>query len=119
MNYIFVGEKRSENAIKHGYTWQHGKSTAKFLFDALRTVGIDPGEQFFCNLYFDDGTLDGTMVEYLTGTDLKVVGMGKKVQKTLEDYLIPYIGIVHPAARGKYKQRETYALHLRERLGIT
>jgi hypothetical protein len=108
--YLFIGEKRSEQAIRNDWTWQKGISTAKFLFDALREIGITPEEQEFQNLWSDEGKLQEVVTEKC------VVGMGQKVHKKLKEMGIEHIDIVHPAARGIYKRKEVYREHLRGRL---
>ena len=77
---------------------------------------VDICQQRFVNLFTDEGFLDAEVLQSLAFARQPVVGMGKVVQKILDRYSIPNIKIVHPAARGKYKQRDTYMQHLRERL---
>lgn len=108
--YLFVGETRSEQAKKNGWSWEQGVSTAKYLFDALRDVGITPEEQEYTNLWNDEGELQEIQ------TNKKVVGMGKVVQTKLKELGVEHIGIVHPAARGKWKKRDVYRSHLKEEL---
>jgi len=40
------------------------------------------------------------------------VAMGRKVQKALDAVRIPYIAIVHPAARGCIRSKIAYAEHV-------
>ena len=108
--FLFVGETRSQQAKDHNWTWQSGRSTAKYLWDALKAVGIEPTEQEFTNLWSDDGELQPIQSE------LKVVAMGRTVQNKLNELGVKHIDIVHPAARGIYKRKEVYSSHLREKL---
>lgn len=108
--FLFVGERRSQQAIERGYRWEQGVSTAKVLFDSLRDIGIDPEEQEFMNLWNDNNELQ----EIPEGKN--VVGMGQVVQKKLEELGVEYTPIVHPAARGEWRRRPKYVNHLRSRL---
>lgn len=108
--YLFVGETRSEQAKKNGWCWQMGVSTAKVLFNALREVNIIPEDQEYTNLWDDNGNL------VIPETDLKIVGMGQKVHKKLEELGIEHIDIIHPAARGKIRKTELYNSHIKENL---
>jgi hypothetical protein len=106
-NFLFVGENRSATAIAKGYTWENapheGVNCAKKLFTALRNAGIEPREHSFANI-FDD---DGNPLEIITDGKI-VVAMGEKVQKELAQRGIPFIPIVHPAARGIWCKQEKY-----------
>lgn len=110
---LFVGEKRSQLAIKMGVTWEDGRLAAKQLFDALEACDIDPQKQKFCN-WFEDGGKE--IVRSHSGT---VVAMGLKVKKALEKEGIPHLFIYHPAARGKIRKKELYESHVRENLCLT
>ena len=83
-------------------------STAKVLFRALREAGIIPEEQEYTNLWTDEGELQ------VPETNLKIVGMGKTVQEILIELEIEHTGIIHPAARGKF--RANYNKHVKETL---
>ena len=107
---IFIGERRSQQAIDNNWCWQMGVSTAKVLFDALRQIGIEPTEHEFMNLWSDDGELQSV-------PEGELVAMGQVVQKQLDGMGIEYTGIVHPAARGAYRKREVYVSHLRKVFG--
>ncbi len=63
------------------------------------------------NLWSDDGELQPAPIR-----GVPVIAMGQKVQKKLDELGVEYIGIVHPAARGKWRKREVYVEHLREQL---
>jgi hypothetical protein len=45
---------------------------------------------------------------------LTVVAMGKKVQVELERRGIAHAAIVHPAARGRIREKSRYAAHVQE-----
>jgi hypothetical protein len=87
--FVFVGEKRSERAIKLGARWEDGRLSGKTLFDALRAVGLEPREHAYVNL-FRDGTgrrLERAAlrrVRELAAAGVLVVGMGCKVQTGLD-----------------------------------
>lgn len=107
---LFIGERRSQQAINNGWRWEQGVSTARVLFDSLREIGIDPESQEFMNLWDDEGNLQ----EVPEGKE--IVAMGKRVEKKLDEMGIDHIAITHPAARGKIRKREIYIAHLREKL---
>lgn len=107
---LFLGEKRSQQAIDNGWCWQMGVSTAKVLFNSLRAIGITPEEHVFANLWTDDGELQQIPAER------PIIAMGNTVQSKLDELGIKYIGIVHPAARGKWRNRNAYVKHLKEKL---
>jgi hypothetical protein len=110
MAYLFVGEKRSNRAIKLGITWRTGGLAAKPLHEALRASGLNPDKCNFTNIFEKGGK---TTVEEFKGI---IVGMGKKVQTRLSTLNIDHIPIVHPAARGKIRKRERYIKHVKEQL---
>jgi len=112
---LFIGEKRSQQAIDNNWHWYMGVSTAKVLFDSLRQIGIDPEKQDYMNLWSDEGVLQRLPYKYNEFYG-NIVAMGQKVQKQLDKQGIKYIGIIHPAVRGKYRKRELYVEHLKERL---
>jgi len=111
MGLLFVGEERSELAIKMGVTWKDGRLAAKQLFDALNTIGIDPIQCDFTNLYETGGI--NTVINY-KGV---IVAMGKKVHKSLNDLKIEHEFIFHPAALGKIRKKENYIQHIKEQIG--
>lgn len=107
---LFVGEKRSNKAIKMGVTWKDGKLAAKQLFDALKYCNIEPKNQSFCNWFEYGGK---TKVKNYTGL---VVAMGDKVSNALSKNGIDHIKIVHPAARGKIRAKLMYCKHVKQKL---
>jgi len=120
MPYLFIGEKRSKTAIAKGWTWADGRLAAKTLQEALAQLGLEHGKHYECvNLFYDNGTLDPVILtlahrRQLQGWD--VVGMGARVAQALRTYGLPHLRIIHPAARGKIRNRATYHAHVKERL---
>lgn len=57
MNYLFVGEERSELAKKMNVTWKDGRLAAKQLFDALLFNNINPTDCSFTNIFEEGGDL--------------------------------------------------------------
>ena len=112
MRYLFVGEKRSELAIKMGVTWLDGRLAAKQLFDALKANGINPLDHEFTN-WFEYGN-KGKVKSF----DGIVVGMGNKVQSALTKAGIEHKPIYHPATRGAIRKKELYFAHIKERLSL-
>ena len=108
--YLFIGERRSEQAKRNNWSWQNGISTARFLFSTLREIGIEPDEQMFMNLWDDEGELQEIP------TDRQIIAMGRIVQEKLSEMGIEHIGITHPAVRGAIRKRERYVDHLTEQL---
>ena len=49
--FFFVGERPSNRALEMKVTWRNGALAAAPLFDALRTLDIDPHQQHYRNLY--------------------------------------------------------------------
>jgi len=121
--YIFVGENRSKTAKEKGWSWQEcqttgiPKNSAKKLWEALNKLNINPDYQIFHNLWNDDGELNRNVVEVLKemAEDGEVIiGMGKKVQGELKNLNIPHREMVHPAARGKWYNRDLYSQHVKK-----
>lgn len=110
MNYLFVGEERSNLAIKMNVTWKDGRLAAKQLFDALKFNHINPDEQHFTNIFEDGGE---AVIKSYTGT---IVAMGRKVEKRLKELNIEHLFIFHPATRGSIRKKENYFNHIKEQL---
>jgi hypothetical protein len=115
VRFLFVGEKRSTTAQEKNYTWQNcpdvGVLCARKLFEALREAGIEPREHDFINAWEDDGNPQEI---YFQGRI--VVAMGQRVQDELDKRGIPYIPIIHPAARGTWCRKIEYGNMIRETL---
>ena len=107
--YLFVGEQRSPTAVHKDWKWEDGRLAAKQLFEALIACGIDPFNQRFVNVFSDDGSLNIFEIQ----EDVIVVGMGKTAQRELLKRNIPHREIIHPAARGKIRNKDEYAKHIR------
>lgn len=127
MRHVFIGEKPSRTAFERGWTWESGRLAASTLFDALRACGIKPESCEFKNLFGDapeaaeglTGYSDNRLRELRQAAhdpEVRVVAMGVKVARMLEDHLIPHVAIRHPAARGAGRGRDIYRAHVRERL---
>ena len=111
---IFVGEEPSKKAIEMGVTWEDGRLAAKQLFDAFERIGFDVQNAEFVNL-FEQGAVRLDVLRKLkeiTRTD--IVGMGKKVQLELLKNKIKHWKLIHPAARGAIRKKETYTAHVYE-----
>jgi hypothetical protein len=117
---IFVGEKRSKTAIKMGVRWNDGRLAAKQLFDALNACGVNPRLQVFVNWWKDNGFVNYDTLVFLSrvADETPVIAMGRKVHKALEQAGISHYTIVHPAARGKIRNKKRYARHVRDVLGL-
>lgn len=114
--FIFVGEQRSDLAIKMNVRWEDGRLAAKQLFDALQYCDIDPKDCKFANV-FENGEHGIRKVDlYGRMKGWVAVGMGKKVQNELIKLGIDFIPLVHPAARGKIRNKELYCKHVKEQL---
>lgn len=115
IHFLFVGENRSQTAQEKGYTWNNcgdeGVLCARKLFEALREAGIEPREHEFANVFDDRG--DPIPIE---PKGKVVVAMGQKVQDELANRGIPYIPIVHPAARGVWCRKDEYTEMIEETL---
>lgn len=49
--FLFVGERPSDRAVRMGVTWGDGALAGATLFDALRSLEVDPSRQSYRNLY--------------------------------------------------------------------
>lgn len=112
MNYLFVGEKRSDRAVKQGVFFGDGKSLAGCkLFTALQDCGIDPKESNHCNLFERGGI---TTVRKHKGP---LVALGTKVYKELRKRgYKKAILVYHPAVRYHLGSKQFYNNHIKERL---
>jgi hypothetical protein len=124
--YLFVGERPSATAFARGYTWADGRLAGKTLGDALDHLRIPESERGFINLFGDrpDAELGASAERSRRlarirrlGKRATVVGMGGKVCRVLADEGISHVAIVHPAARGTIRRKDTYIAHVAEALG--
>jgi len=102
---LFVGEKRSKTAIRMNVRWENGRLAAKQLFDAFEMIGFR-GPRIFDNA-FERGAI--TRIRNHKGP---IVAMGAKASKRLTRAKIPHLKIIHPAARGKIRNKILYAEHV-------
>lgn len=112
----FIGEKRSGQAIRNNWHWDDNVSTARYLLDCLKEIGIKQKDIIFRNLWWDDGILNYEVAVELKGTDIPIIGMGSIVCDKLDSLDIEHYSIIHPAARGKIRKKELYTEHLRSKL---
>ncbi len=115
MKFCFVGESRSKLAQKMGVYWKDGRLAAKQLFDALAACNIDPKDQ----LFFNADTRRVLSIREAAKSGYVVVGMGMIAQRRLNNWAIPHIKLIHPAARGKIRRKEVYIDHVRAILTAT
>ena len=107
--YLFVGEKRSELAIKMNVTWVDRRLAAAHLSKAVEAIGIKWDECAFLNVFEDK-------IEDIMSFKGVVIGMGRKVEKELKKHQIQHEFIYHPATRGAVRNIEKYKQHVRERI---
>ena len=109
MKFLFVGERPSDKAKAMNVKWENGNLAAKQLFDALKYCNINPEEQQFINIYFDDrDEVNPVALKLIKKSKLPTVAMGNKVKKIIKcDY-----EITHPAARGKIRKKQLYCKHV-------
>lgn len=101
-----------------GVRWIDGHLAAKSLFDALRACGIDPEAQMYVNL-FDERypslhVCQGTLrrLQRLAQRH-QLVALGAPVHLALARDAIPHLALVHPAPRGRIRERERYQARVR------
>jgi hypothetical protein len=108
--YLFVGEKRSETAIRMNVTWVDRRLAAAHLSKAVENIGIKWDECAFINVFEDK-------IEDILSFNGIVVAMGRKVERELKKYQIQHEFIYHPATRGAVRNIEKYKNHVKERIG--
>lgn len=122
MKYLFIGEARSERAVKMNVRWEDGRLAAKQLFDALDHCGIDKSKCKFINLFEplrQQGILHDSHLFWITALGVngfKPVAMGNKVSAALNKMGVNHIKIVHPAAKGTIRKKENYFNHIKTKL---
>ncbi len=122
--FLFVGERPSHRAVALRVTWLNGALAAATLFRALRTLGFDPHEQRYCNLYTSPTRGAGTdasderkalrAVRGAAECGWIVIGMGRIVQRVLARERVPHLQLRHPAARGKERRHDLFHAHVQE-----
>ena len=108
--YLFVGERRSDTAIRMNVTWVDKRLAAAHLSKAVENIGIDWNECEFKNVYEDD-------INEIRSFDGIVIAMGRKVERELKKVEILHEFIYHPATRGEVRNIEKYKNHVKERIG--
>lgn len=108
--YLFVGERRSNTAIRMNVTWVDKRLCASHLSKAVENIGINWNECAFLNVYEDD-------IEQIKSFNGVIVAMGRKVERELKKHQIKHEFIYHPATRGTVRKTENYNNHVKERIG--
>ncbi len=108
--YLFVGERRSNTAIRMNVTWVDKRLAAAHLSKAVEALGIQWEDCAFKNV-FEDNIKDIMSFEGI------VIAMGRKVERELKKYNIKHEFIYHPATRGEVRNIEKYKQHVKERIG--
>lgn len=116
--FIFAGERPSQTAIDKKWSWVDGRLAAKQLFDALDYSGVDRKQCLFVNIFYGKSgwKINRKAVRYIANSGMKIVGMGLNVQKVLSSLGMEFIGITHPAARGRIRKKSVYADHIKSKL---
>jgi hypothetical protein len=108
--FLFVGERRSNTAIRMNVTWVDKRLAAAHLSKAVENIGIDWNECEFKNVFEDD-------INDIQSFNGVVIAMGRKVEKELKKHQISHEFIYHPATRGSVRNIERYKAHVKERIG--
>lgn len=119
--FLFVGEKPSDKALELGATWRKGGQCATTLHSVLHRLGIHMREVRFTNLFTrTPDNADGVIRSYTVSRIRRraregfvIVGMGQLVHTALCALGINHRHIVHPAARGVIRRKDTYVEHVR------
>jgi hypothetical protein len=127
VKYLFVGERQSPKAAQIGATWQNGRMAARTLHAALLQAGVSLETCEFTNLWTEPGLrapstppLPDTLTRLAAAqqSGMRTIGMGRIVQKVLTAAGIPFVPMVHPAARGAIRRRARFEAHVREVLEV-
>jgi hypothetical protein len=108
--FLFVGERRSDTAIRMNVTWVDKRLAAAHLSKAVENIGINWDECEFKNVFEDD-------ISDIKSFGGVIVAMGRKVEKELKKHQIRHEFIYHPATRGAVRNIEKYKSHVKERIG--
>lgn len=120
MRLLFIGERRSDTAIRMQVTWEDGRLCAKNLREALEAAGINPNRCEYGNAFEDDGAsnlLDLVRARVHANHGGIVVALGQKAARELARIGIPHCTMTHPAARGAIRKRERYQEHVASVIG--
>lgn len=108
--YLFVGERRSNTAIRMNVTWVDKRLCASHLSKAVENIGINWDECAFLNVFEND-------IQEIRKFKGTIVAMGRKVERELKKFGIQHEFIYHPATRGEVRNIEKYKNHVKERIG--
>lgn len=108
--YLFVGERRSNTAIRMNVTWKDKRLAASHLSKAVENIGINWDDCEFKNVFEDD-------INEIQKFEGVIVAMGRKVERELKKIGIKHEFIYHPATRGEVRNIEKYKKHVKERIG--
>lgn len=108
--YLFVGERRSNTAIRMNVTWVDKRLCASHLSKAVENIGINWNECAFLNVFEND-------IQEIRKFKGIVVAMGRKVERELKKIGVKHEFIYHPATRGEVRNIEKYKNHVKERIG--
>lgn len=108
--YLFIGERRSNTAIRMNVTWVDKRLAASHLSKALDFIGIDWDECDFKNIFEDD-------IDEIRNFDGVKIAMGRKVEREMKKLQIIHEFIYHPATRGSVRNIDKYKNHVKERIG--
>lgn len=108
--YLFVGERRSNTAIRMNVTWVDKRLCASHLSKAVENIGINWDECAFLNVFEND-------IQEIRKFKGTIVAMGRKVERELKKHQIKHEFIYHPATRGTVRKTENYNNHVKERIG--
>lgn len=108
--YLFVGERRSNLAIKMNVTWVDKRLAASHLSKAVEALGIDWNDCAFKNVFEDK-------IEDIMSFKGVIIAMGRKVERELKKHQIQHEFIYHPATRGAIRNIEKYKNHVKENIG--
>lgn len=108
--YLFVGERRSNTAIRMNVTWVDKRLAAAHLSKAVENIEINWNDCAFLNVFEDD-------IQDIQKFKGVIVAMGRKVERELKKHGIKHEFIYHPATRGEVRNIEKYKTHVKERIG--
>ena len=115
--YVFIGEEPSKTAILKGWVWGDDHLCSKTLINALNACFIKRESYEFRNLFRNqmvNQDVINELMELKNIEDLSIVGMGKNVQRVLDNLNIPHLKLIHPAARGKIRKTVLYIQHVNQ-----
>lgn len=123
MRYLFVGERQSPKAAQLGATWQNGRMAARTLHAALAQAGVSLETCEFLNLWAEPGLGASSMpplpaaltrLQAAQQSGVRIIAMGRIVQRALLSEGILFVPMIHPAARGVIRRRARFEAYVRE-----